>query len=147
MSDHNSNVYIAATANDIKSLPTEFCRKGRFDEIFGLDLPDVLERKEIFNIHIKKRNRNPDNYDKDNFAIKTGSLTGADIEQTIKVALKLAFRENLELQDKHLERAISSIIPLSRTEPERIEAMRKWISAHAKKSSNQEPIKQRKLSI
>ncbi|MFQ6081996.1 MAG: AAA family ATPase, partial [Candidatus Aminicenantia bacterium] len=84
-------VFVVATSNDIHSLPPEFLRKGRFDEIFFVDLPNYQERKEIFNIHLKKRERNPENFDLDLLAKKTESFSGAEIEQVIISALYSAF--------------------------------------------------------
>lgn len=89
LNDRTSSVYVVATANDVQSLPPEFSRKGRFDEIFGLDLPSHEERKEIFSIHLSKRGRDPDKFCLHDFAKASAGFTGADIEQSIKLSLKL----------------------------------------------------------
>ncbi len=132
LSDRKSPVYAIATANQVQSLPPEFCRKGRFDEIFGLDVPRDTEREEIFRIHLSQRNRNPDNYDIVRIAGLTDGYTGADIEQIIKLALKMSFASETELSGKHISKAISEIVPLSKTEATRIETIREWCKLHAK---------------
>jgi len=132
LSDRNSPVYVVATANQVQSLPPEFCRKGRFDEIFGLDVPRIDEREEIFRIHLSRRDRKPENYDITKVAKLTDGYTGADIEQIIKLALKMSFANNVELAGKHIAQATSEIVPLSKTEAQRIEIIREWCKLHAK---------------
>jgi SpoVK/Ycf46/Vps4 family AAA+-type ATPase len=129
-------VYVIATANQVQSLPPEFTRKGRFDEIYGLDLPDTLERKEIFRIHLFKRNRKPENFSIDQLAEATKGYTGADIEMIVKLSLKIAFAENNQLETIHLDKAISAVIPLSKTETGRIEEIKQWCSRHARAANS-----------
>jgi len=132
LNDRTSPVYIVATANQVQSLPPEFCRKGRFDEIYGLDLPNKEERKEIFTIHISKRNRDTNKFDINHLASVTDGYTGADIEQIIRLGLKIAFGDRENLLDKHLINAVDEIIPLSKTESNRISEIRQWCEKHAK---------------
>ncbi|UCG02563.1 MAG: AAA family ATPase [Candidatus Heimdallarchaeota archaeon] len=132
LNDRTSPVYIVATANQVESLPPEFCRKGRFDEIYGLDLPNDDERQEIFKIHLNKRNRNPMEFEIESLANKTNGYTGADIEQIIKLGLKMAFFRKESLFTAHLLEAIKEIIPLSKTEANRITATKTWCEKHAK---------------
>ncbi|KKN99020.1 hypothetical protein LCGC14_0142650 [marine sediment metagenome] len=132
LNDKTSPVYVIATANQVQSLPPEFCRKGRFDEIFGLDLPSEGERQEIFNIHLSKRNKISKDLDITKLAIATPGCTGADIEQIVKVSLKIAFGNDKKLKQKHLIQAIGEIIPLSVTESDRIGSIRMWCKKHAK---------------
>jgi ATP-dependent 26S proteasome regulatory subunit len=132
LNDRQSPVYVVATANQVQSLPPEFCRKGRFDEIYGLDLPNEDERQEIFCIHLAKRNRQPEHYDTLALARGTEGYTGADVEQVVKLSLKIAFAKNTVLNTGHICEAIPQIIPLSKTESERIDATRKWCERHAK---------------
>ena len=80
LNDKESPVYVVATANQIQSLPPELSRKGRFDEIYGLDLPNLAERQEIFRIHISKRGRDATQFDIQQLAEKTNGYTGADVE-------------------------------------------------------------------
>lgn len=132
LNDRRSPIYVVATANQVQSLPPEFCRKGRFDEIFGLDLPKAMERREIFCIHLSKRDREAAGFDIKELAAATEGYTGADIEQIIKLGLKIAFAAGEQLGQNHLDHAIPEIIPLSKTEAQRIEDTRKWCDCHAK---------------
>lgn len=145
LSDRKSPVYVVATANQVQSLPPEFCRKGRFDEIFGLDVPQQYEREEIFRIHLSQRNREPGNYDIVKATKLTDGYTGADIEQIIKLALKMSFSENIELSGKHIFKATSEIVPLSKTEAQRIETIREWCKLHAKPANPQPKIETVKI--
>jgi len=138
MNDRTSPVYLVATANQVESLPPEFCRKGRFDEIFGLDVPGTDERSEIFNIHLAKRSRNPEDFDLAGLSQKTDGYTGADIEQIVKLGLKISFSNGGELKTEHLMEATSEIIPLSKTEEQRIENTREWCAKHAKAANPKE---------
>lgn len=146
LNDRNSPVYVVATANQVQSLPPEFCRKGRFDEIYGLDLPDLDERKAIFCIHISKRDREPKCFDINGLAKDTEGFTGADIEQSIKLGLKLAFSQNHQLTTDYLKKSITEIIPLSKTEEARIGEMRQWCSQHARPANPPNKIQPPKLS-
>jgi ATP-dependent 26S proteasome regulatory subunit len=137
LNDRQSPIYVVATANQIESLPPEFSRKGRFDEIYSLDLPSQKERIEIFNIHLSKRNRKPDDFVTSELSIITDGYSGADIEQIIKLGLKIAFSNNTKLKTSHLIQATSNVIPLSKTEPDRIEIIRKWCKKHAKPANPQ----------
>ena len=83
MQEKSSMVFVIATANDISKLPPELMRKGRFDEIFFLDLPSDMEREEIFKIHLKRVGRDPAKFDTQNFSEKSKEFTGAEIEQSI----------------------------------------------------------------
>jgi ATP-dependent 26S proteasome regulatory subunit len=131
LNDHKSPVYVVATANQVESLPPEFGRKGRFDEIFGVDLPSDEERAEIVRIHLSKRKRDPKNFGIDELVQATENFTGADIEQAIKVALKMAFVKKSELTTEFCLAGAKSITPLSKTEPQRIQAIRDWCATHA----------------
>lgn len=132
LNDRKSSCYIVATANDVSQLPPELCRAGRFDAIFGLDLPQLNERKEILKIHINKRKRNPENFDIDRLAEATKDFTGADIEESIKLGMKIAFSQKQEVNDNYLLTAIEGIIPFAKVEPEKLIATREWISKRAK---------------
>jgi len=135
LNDRTSPVYVVATANQVQSLPPEFCRKGRFDEIYGLGLPCDDERYAIFKIHISKKNRDVDDFNIEELVSLTAGFTGADIEQVVKLGLKLAFSDSKVLTQKHLEQAIDRIIPLSKTEPERINSIKEWCDKHTKQAN------------
>ena len=91
LSDRSCPVYVIATANNIKALPVEFTRKGRFDELYGVYLPTHTERQEIFGIHLRLRKREPDQFDLDDLAKQSEGYTGADIKEVVQLGLKLAF--------------------------------------------------------
>lgn len=145
LNDRSSPVYVIATANQVQSLPPEFCRKGRFDEIYGLDLPSLEEREEIFSIHLSKRYRNPSQFNIERFAENTKGYTGADIEQVVKLSLKIAFGSNCDLNESHIYKAIPQIIPLSIAEAQRIAEIRKWCDIHAKPANPPKKISPPKL--
>ncbi|HOD44585.1 MAG TPA: AAA family ATPase [Anaerolineaceae bacterium] len=127
MQEKTSPCFVVATANDIASLPPELLRKGRFDEIFFLDLPTQAERKEIFTVHLRKRNRIPADYDLDQLAAATGGYVGAEIEQAIIDAMYLGFNENREFSTADILAAIKRQVPLSISQRETIEALRSWL--------------------
>ena len=119
-------VFVVATSNDIFSLPPELLRKGRFDEIFFVDLPNYQERRAIFTIHIKKRNRNPEDFDIDLLAEKTRGFSGAEIEQIIISALYSAFSGSGNLTTELLIEEIENTRPLSIIMKEKIDKLRSW---------------------
>ena len=127
MQEKTSPCFVVATANDIASLPPELLRKGRFDEIFFLDLPTQAERKEIFTVHLRKRNSIPADYDLDQLAAATGGYVGAEIEQAIIDAMYLGFNENREFSTADILAAIKRQVPLSISQRETIEALRSWL--------------------
>lgn len=137
LNDHKSPVYVVATANQIESLPPELSRKGRFDEIFGLALPSPDERREIIEIHLKKRGRDPDpmDFDTGRLVKLTDDFTGSDIEESIKLGLKIAFQNKKQLRQSDLEIAVKSIVPLIKTEPQRVEKIKDWCTKRAKVAS------------
>lgn len=140
MQEKTKPVFVVATANNISLLPPELLRKGRFDEIFFVDLPSEEERKSIFRIHLKKREQNPDIFAIDKLATETDGFNGAEIEECIKEAMFSAFVENQEtpkLQIIHLLNAIHNTVPLSATMKEQITALRNWAATRAKNASKE----------
>lgn len=135
LQERRGDVFIVATANDVKALPPEFMRKGRFDEIFFVDLPDARTRKDIFSIHLEKRGKNPALFDLDELSDSAGGFSGSEIEQVIVSGLYSAFSEKKELSTEILLNEISATRPLSETMSERIALLREWardrtVSAH-----------------
>ncbi|MGC9043549.1 MAG: AAA family ATPase [Myxococcota bacterium] len=128
MQEKKEAVFVVATANNVSNLPPELLRKGRFDEIFFIDLPDVHEREEIFRIHLKKRGREPNRYNIEYFVRLTEHFSGAEIEQVIIAALFKAFSEGRELTDRDIEISIKETVPLYETYEENIKALRDWAS-------------------
>ncbi|HEY7089149.1 MAG TPA: AAA family ATPase [Tepidisphaeraceae bacterium] len=126
MQEHTSPVFLIATANDIEALPPELLRKGRFDEIFFVDLPTLAARKAIFQIHLKKRKRDPAQFDLDALAAASEGFSGAEIESAVVSALHDAFAAKSELSTKHILDALKASPPLSVTMREKVEALREW---------------------
>jgi SpoVK/Ycf46/Vps4 family AAA+-type ATPase len=118
--------FVAATANDIYRLPPEFLRKGRFDEIFFVDLPDEPARQGLFRIHISKRNLKAENFDCVLLAGASEGFSGAEIEQAIISALYRATSEKDAISTKHILEQIESTKPLSVLKEEEISALREW---------------------
>jgi len=135
MQERESDVFIFATANDVSKLPPEFLRKGRFDEIFFVDLPDRETRKRIFEIHLLKRDKNPDGFDLDNLSEITGGFTGSEIEQLIVSVLFTAFSKGEELSTELLIEEAKNTTPISVTMAERISELRNWAEGRTVKAN------------
>ena len=126
LQEKTAPVFVVATANRIEALPPELLRKGRFDEIFFIDLPSAAERREIFRIHIQRRQRDPMRFDLDALAAAAEGYSGSEIEQAVIAGLYLAFAEGGELTQSHVMRALSETCPLSSTMSEEIARVRDW---------------------
>lgn len=135
MQEKTAPVFVMATSNNISILPPELLRKGRFDEIFFVDLPSSDERQEIFRIHIGKKGRNPGTFDVDNLSEISEGFSGAEIEEAIVTGMYDAFYEGVELSDSHIVRAIDETVPLSRTMAEDIQKLRDWSTQRARRAS------------
>jgi SpoVK/Ycf46/Vps4 family AAA+-type ATPase len=146
LQEKQSAVFVIGTANNIKMLPPELLRKGRFDEIFFVDLPSSSERKTIFEIHIASRNRDVANYDITAMVDATDGFSGSEIEQVVISALYDAFDEGVEINDQHLLRAVGDTVPLSRTMHEEIGTMRDWAKSRARLASNDYRSEQREMT-
>jgi hypothetical protein len=131
MQERKPAVFVAATCNNITVLPPELIRKGRFDELFFVDLPSVAERKRIFSIQLTKRKRNPADYDLDRVAAAAKGFSGAEIESAVQTALYAAFSRKEELSNEDLLTALSSTVPLSVTRAEEIAQLRAWAQQRA----------------
>jgi SpoVK/Ycf46/Vps4 family AAA+-type ATPase len=112
-------------------LPPELIRKGRFDELFFVDLPNQAERKQIFAIQLSKRKRNPSEFSLDRVAMAARGYSGAEIESVVQTALYAAYSQKQQLSDQHLLEAIQGTVPLSTTRAEEVEALRQWASQRA----------------
>lgn len=127
MQEHRSSVFVAATANDIESLPPELMRKGRFDEIFFVDLPSPAAREAIFRIHLQKRSRTPAEFDLPRLVAESDGFSGAEIEQAISASLFAAFGQNKRpLTTQDILATLSQSPPLSVTRAEKIAELRAW---------------------
>jgi ATP-dependent 26S proteasome regulatory subunit len=136
MQEKRSPVFVMATANRVERLPGEFLRKGRFDEIFFVDLPSEEERKQIFTIHLSKRRRDIGRFDVEQLAKMSDGYSGAEIEQAIIAAMYDAFGQNREFMQLDIIAAIKATFPLSRTMTEQVEALRKWAQQRARPASD-----------
>ncbi len=139
LNDKTAPCFVVATANDVSSLPPELLRKGRFDEIFFVDLPSKEERKEIVRIHLEKRKRDPANFDMDAVAEATAGFSGAEIEQVVISALYDAFSDELDITTERLLAEAKSSVPLSVTMSERISVLREWARTRARPASSTPP--------
>jgi SpoVK/Ycf46/Vps4 family AAA+-type ATPase len=126
MQDRQGDVFVVATANDIKRLPPEFLRKGRFDEIFFVDLPDEETRREVFRIHLSGRGQDPAAYDLDALGTSTDGFSGSEIEQVVVSALYTAFSNETEVATDGLLAEVRGTMPLSVTMAEHMDALRAW---------------------
>ncbi|MGD1804180.1 AAA family ATPase [Dapis sp. BLCC M126] len=125
-----SPVFVVATANNIQALPPEILRKGRFDEIFFVGLPNQVERKAIFEVHLSRlRPHNIKSYDIDRLGYETPDFSGAEIEQSIVEAMHIGFSQNREFTTEDILESASQIIPLARTAEEQIKFLQDWAGA------------------
>jgi len=126
MQEHRHPVFLVATANDIEALPPELMRKGRFDEIFFVDLPGSKARKKIAEIHLRRRGRDPASFDLRAIALASEGYSGAEIEQGIISALHGAYASEGEIDTDAVVSALTSSPPLSVTRREQIAQLRAW---------------------
>jgi SpoVK/Ycf46/Vps4 family AAA+-type ATPase len=135
LQEKTAPVFVVATANRIDGLPPELLRKGRFDEIFFIDLPEQAERREIFRIHVKRRKRDPASYDLEALAAMTEGFSGAEIEQVVVAGLYEAFAESAELGQQHMVRTLRETFPLSVTMRDEIARLREWAKGRTRAAS------------
>ncbi len=133
-------VFVVATANEVAGMPPELLRKGRFDEIFFVDLPDVAERREVLRIHIQKHGRNPEAFDLDSLARSCEFFSGAEIAEAVVSGLYAAFSEKRELENADISLALQTPVPLYFTYEERIKAFREWAMDRARNASRDKRV-------
>lgn len=138
MQEKKASVFVVATANDITSLPPEFLRKGRFDELWFVDLPRLDERADIWRIQIQKFGRKPSKFKIDALAEITQGWTGAEIEALFSEALFSAFDDDKEPDTALLTQLAHTVVPLSRTMANDVENLRKWAEGKARRASESE---------
>src|SRR6202521_4067711 len=131
MQDREGGVFLAATSNNISALPPEMLRKGRFDEIFFVDLPNAEIRAALFGLHLKKRGRDATAFDLAKLAAASDGFSGAEIEQAIIAGLYSAFSARQQLTTEILIVEIQSTQPLSVTRAEEVQAIREWAKKRA----------------
>lgn len=138
MQEKTKPVFLIATANDVSALPPELLRKGRFDEIFFIDLPDFEERIDIFKIHIAKRKRDPSKFRLKELAKHAEGFSGAEIEQVVIASLYHAFDEGRDIKQADLLEECRTQVPLSRMMEEDIADLREWAKLRTRPSSKRD---------
>lgn len=141
MQEKTKPVFVVATANDVTQLPPEFLRKGRFDELFFVDLPNQAERELIWAIQIAKYGRDPGKFDLAGMAKATEGFTGAEIEQVFIDALYAAFAKGKEPSTLSISLILNDAVPLSRLMAEQIKQLREWARGRARCATSQETSK------
>lgn len=126
MEERRRPVFLVATANDIARLPPEFIRKGRFDEVFFVDLPSAPHRREIFQIHLRKRNLDPAHFNMDALVKAADGFSGSEIEQAIVSAMYTAHAQGRQVQQQDLIDEIKETRPLSVVMAEKVKDLRDW---------------------
>jgi SpoVK/Ycf46/Vps4 family AAA+-type ATPase len=130
MAEKTSPVFVVATANNIRTLPAELLRKGRFDEVFFVGLPSQEERKQIFTVHLRKyRPHNLRAYDIDRLAYETPDFAGAEIEQAIIEAMHIGFSQNRDFTTEDILEAASQIVPLAQTAQQEVQLLQEWAAS------------------
>ena len=135
LQEKTTPVFVIATANNVHQLPPELLRKGRFDEIFFCDLPDREDRRQIIDIHIRKKKRDPGQFDMDKLVDATVDYSGAELEQAVVASLYDAFDTGNDLNSDGLLKTVHEIVPLAITMREQIETMREWARTRARMAS------------
>lgn len=126
MQDRKAPVFVAATSNNVTALPPELIRKGRFDELFFVDLPNQAERKQIFAIQLARRKRNPANFDLDHVAAAARGYSGAEIDAAVQTAMYAAYSQKKDVNTQGLLDSLKGTVPLSTTRAEEIQELRDW---------------------
>lgn len=135
LSEKTSSVFVICTANDISHLPPELLRKGRLDEIFFVDLPSVEERIEVLRIHLRKRGRDPAQFDLDALARACEGFSGAEIEEAVISALFDALSRQEDLNTVLIQKNLAETVPLSKTMNEEMNRLRTWAAGRARPAS------------
>jgi SpoVK/Ycf46/Vps4 family AAA+-type ATPase len=131
MQDRKAPVFVAATCNNVTVLPPELIRKGRFDELFFVDLPDQAEREQVLSIQLTRRKRNPTEFDLEQIAAAADGYSGAEIDAAVQTALYAAFSQKKQLTTQLLLDALAQTVPLSTTRAEEIAELRAWARTRA----------------
>jgi len=138
LQDRTAPVFVVATANDVTQLPPELLRKGRFDELFFVDLPNQQEREAIWRIQIAKFQRKPEKFDTLQLARATEGLTGSEIEQLFIDSLHEAFSRRTEPTDLSIALLLNDLVPLSKLMSEQIDGLRRWAKGRARLATPQQ---------
>jgi SpoVK/Ycf46/Vps4 family AAA+-type ATPase len=133
-------VFVVATANDVTKLPPELLRRGRFDELFFVDLPGSQARREILAHHLRKRGRDPELFELDALAEQCTNYSGAELEQIVVGGLHRSFAQKRELNAADLRRVARDIVPLSTTYEEQIKALREWATGRTRNAGREAAV-------
>lgn len=136
MQDRKAPVFVAATCNNVSALPPELIRKGRFDELFFVDLPNPAERKQIFAIQLSRRKRSPAEFNLDQVAAAARGYSGAEIDAAVQTAMYASYSSKQPLSTQTLLDALKATVPLSTTRAEEIQALREWARQRAVPASS-----------
>ncbi len=142
LAEHKGGVFVAATANRVDHLPAELMRKGRFDDTFFVDLPDVDVRAEILAIHVRRSGRDPTGFDLARHAATADRLTGAELQQAIIEALGIAFTAGRELTDADIHRALRDTVPFVDTYAEQVKELREWARKRARSAARDRSLRE-----
>jgi len=135
LQEKRSPVFVVATANEVERLPPELTRRGRFDSVFFVDLPDEHERAEILSLHLRRRGRSPEDYDIGALSRMTSQFVGSELEQVVVGGLYRAFAEQRELHGIDLDAEVSETVPLYTMYEEQIKKLRQWAKSRARRAS------------
>lgn len=154
LNDRTNPAFIVATSNNHTLLPSALIRKGRFDQLFWIDLPNAKEREEIWDVVIRKYSRETPNFNLKKFVRSTDTFTGAEIEEVFKDALFTAFSEGVEVADAHISTVLAAFIPFAASHSEDLDMMRKrakgrlvMVSSEGQAESFEETMRQLKISL
>lgn len=142
MEEQRGKVFVVATANNIDQLPPETVRRGRFDELFFVDLPNYYERTEIFKIHMQLRQCNPADFDLHELVEKTEGYSGAEIEQIVASTLLECYSTDREVTQEEFMETVDEIVPLSKTMEEKIFEMREWAQGRCRRATPDSRVQQ-----
>ncbi len=146
LGEQRAGVFVAATANRVEHLPPELVRKGRFDEMFFVDLPDSAVRSEILAIQLRRSGRNPAIYDLQQLANKADRLTGAEIEQAVTESLANAFSQDREMTTADIAAALAKTVPFVETYEPQVQALRQWARHRCKPATHDRSLRELYLS-
>jgi hypothetical protein len=132
LQERHGAVFVVATANDVTRLPPELLRRGRFDELFFVDLPDLEARREILVLHLRRRQRDPASLDLTAVAALCADYSGAELEQVVVGGLHRAFAHSRDVETADLRRVAQDLVPLFKTYEEQIKALREWARGRAR---------------
>jgi SpoVK/Ycf46/Vps4 family AAA+-type ATPase len=135
LQERRAPVFVAATANEVERLPPELVRRGRFDEVFFVDLPSSKERAQILAVHLQRRGRDAGAFAAAELARELEHWSGAEIEQMVSSALFRAYAEQRDLSEEHLRAAARELVPLATLYEEKIQALRQWGQTRARRAS------------